>query len=227
MSAAAAAVEILFEDNHLLALNKPPGLLTQDSGRDEDSLEARAREYVRRSRGKPGAAFLHVVHRLDRAASGVVLCATTSKALARLNEAVRRRQVHKLYHAIVQPGPGHEAAELQHWLAHDEHRARVAEPGTEGARQCRLRYRVLARRGEAALLEIDLDTGRYHQIRAQMAAIGCPVLGDGKYGGRRIELTAGDAPGGIALHHRRLEIEHPVRRAPLRIEAPYPAGWPW
>lgn len=212
-------VEVLHEDNHLLALNKPPALLTQDSGRGEDNLESRARHYLRESRNKPGEAFLHAVHRLDREASGVVLCATTSKALTRLNEQVRKRRVHKLYHAVVQPAPADDAAELVHWLAHADHRAVVTAPGGDDARECRLRYRVLWRDGGRALLEIDLQTGRYHQIRAQLAAVGCPILGDARYGG------SADWAVGIALHHRRLQVEHPVRQQPLTIEAPYPSNW--
>lgn len=212
-------VEVLYEDNHLLALAKPAGLLTQDSGRDEDSLEARARGYVKEARGKPGDVFLHVVHRLDREVSGVVLCATTSKALARLNEQVRDRRVRKTYHAIVRPAPAATEGELVHWLVHAHLHARVAAAGEEGARECRLHYRVLQGLDGGAVLEVDLQTGRYHQIRAQLAAAGFPIVGDTRYGG------APDAGGGIRLHHRRLQIEHPVRREPLVIEAPYPMSW--
>jgi len=219
-------IEVLFEDNHLLAINKPAGLLTQDSGRGEDSAEERARRYVKETRNKPGTVFLHVAHRLDREASGIVLCATTSKALARLNEQMRARSVRKLYHAVVElPTTGRgeppaEHGELVDWLAHDDHRARIAAAGTVGAQECRMCYRVLARGDGIVVLEIDLKTGRYHQIRAQLAAAGWPILGDRRYGGPPCDMA------GIALHHVRLELEHPVRRTPLVLEAAHPDTWP-
>lgn len=219
--AVTAALDVLYEDNHLVAAGKPPGLLTQSSGRDEDSLEERAREWVRVRRDKPGNVFLHAVHRLDRDVSGVVLFAVTGKALSRINEQMRQRRVRRVYHALVSGAPPAEAGRLEHWLAHRRHRAEVVAAGAPGARRCELTYRVLARRGGVSLLEVELETGRYHQIRAQLADAGCPILGDDRYGNRE----PGPA-GGIGLHHRRLELEHPVRREPLVIEAPYPAGWP-
>lgn len=214
------ALDVLLEDNHLLAANKPPGLLTQPSGRSEDSLEARAKEWVRHAKGKPGAVFLHAVHRLDRDVSGVVLFARTSKALGRLQEEVRGRRVVKTYHALLERMPPAEDGILEDWLVHGEHRARVVPAGHGGAKLGRLEYRVLKHLGEVVLVEIRLETGRYHQIRAQLAAAGCPVAGDGKYGSRA------PTPGRIALHHRRFEIRHPVRDVTVAIEAPYPKGWP-
>lgn len=214
------ALAILFEDNHLLAANKPPGLLTQPSGRREDSLEARAKEWIRRTKAKPGAVFLHAVHRLDRDVSGVVLFARTSKALSRLQEQMRGRRVVKIYHALVEGLPPHEAGVLEDWLTHGTHRAHVAKPDTRDAKLARLEYRCLRHDDGRTLVEVQLETGRYHQIRAQLAAAGCPIAGDARYGSRH------PTPGRIALHHRRLEIEHPVRKEPVSIEAPYPAGWP-
>ncbi len=217
---AAGALDLLLEDNHLLAANKPPGLLTQPSGRSEDSLEARAKEWVRAAKGKPGEVFLHAVHRLDREVSGVVLFARTSKALGRLQEEMRARRAVKVYHALLERMPPEEEGVLEHWLAHGEHRARVAKAGSRDAKASRLEYRVLKHLGEVVLVEVLLHTGRYHQIRAQFAAAGCPVAGDGRYGSRA------PTPGRIGLHHRRLEILHPVRKVTIAIEAPYPRGWP-
>jgi 23S rRNA pseudouridine1911/1915/1917 synthase len=215
-----ARLDVLFEDNHLLAANKPPGIVTQPAGGDVDSLEARAKEWVRRTKGKPGAVFLHAVHRLDREASGVVLFARTSKALSRLNEEIRARRVEKIYHAWVEGLPPAEEGMLTSWLAHGEHAARVVREGAKGAKRATLAYRALRRHEDLTLLEIRLETGRYHQIRAQLAAAGCPVAGDGRYGSRA------PTPGRILLHHRRLTIAHPVRKEPVVIEAEYPPGWP-
>jgi len=213
-------LDVLLEDNHLLAANKPPGLLTQPSGRDEDSLESRAKEWVRVAKAKPGAVFLHAVHRLDREVSGVVLFARTSKALGRLQEEVRARRVVKVYHALVEGMPPDERGVLEHWLAHGSHKARVVRAGARDGKLSRLTYRCLRHVDGLVLVEVGLETGRYHQIRAQLAAAGCPVAGDGRYGSRA------PTPGRIALHQRRFEIAHPVRGGIAAIEAPYPAGWP-
>ena len=215
-----AAVVVLLEDNHLLALNKPPGLLTQPSPAEADSLENRAKEWIRRTKQKPGQVFLHAVHRLDRDVSGVVLFARTSKALARLQESIRSRKVTKIYHALVESLPEEETARLEHWLVHDSHHARVVKPHAREAKLAVLEYRVVRHVYELFLLEVKLETGRYHQIRAQLAAIGCPIAGDGRYGSRY------PAKGRIALHHRSLVIAHPVKNEEVAIEAPYPVDWP-
>jgi 23S rRNA pseudouridine1911/1915/1917 synthase len=211
---------VLLEDNHLLAANKPPGLLTQPTERDEDSLETRAREWVRRTKDKPGNVFLHAVHRLDREASGVVLFARTSKALSRLNEEIRARRVEKIYHAWVEGMPPEEEGTLTNWIAHGEHAAKIVKASASGAKQATLAYRALRRIEDLTLLEIRLDTGRYHQIRAQLAAAGCPISGDGRYRSRE------PTPGRILLHHRRLTVAHPVQKGTVVIEADYPSGWP-
>lgn len=216
-----AEVRILYEDNHLLALAKPAGLLTQPSGTSRESLEERAKEYVRRSKGKPGNVFLHALHRLDRAVSGAVLFARTGKALSRLSAAQRERRIGKIYLALVDRRPARPEGRLVHHLRHGSGRAEIALPGEEGARESVLAYRTIRERKGLFLLEIDLRTGRYHQIRAQLAASGTPVLGDGKYGG-----TVPFAGGAIALHHARLAFDHPVGGAPVRIKAPLPSAWP-
>ena len=250
---------ILFADNHLLAISKPPGLLSQDSGTGLRNLEDWAREWVRADKGKPGNVFLNAVHRIDRAVSGVVLFARTSKALSRLNEDIRSRSCRKIYHALVEKKPAKDADELVHWLSHEHHRAEVCKEGAADAQRAVMRYRIIEmegrqiaskgaimcrpRTGQAVsprwgqrpltgspslqrsgltLLEIDLETGRYHQIRAQLAAIGCPIAGDEKYGALQKSRN-----GDIALHHRRLEITHPTKKEPIRIEAPYPTDSVW
>jgi 23S rRNA pseudouridine1911/1915/1917 synthase len=217
----ARALRVVYEDNHLLAVDKPAGLLTQPSGTAGDNLEARAKAYVRSSRGKSGAVFLHAVHRLDRSASGVVLFARTSKALSRLSGAIRERRVRKVYRALVEGRPPRDAQLLRHAIRHRSHRAEVSRDPEAAGKEASLAYRVLRRGRRFALLEIELHTGRYHQIRAQLAASGMPVAGDRKYGAS--ESLPG---GGIALHHALLEIEHPVRKERIRIEAPVPANWP-
>ena len=213
---------ILHADNHLLAVNKPAGWLTQDSGTGLRNMEDWAREWVRVDKGKAGNVFLNAVHRIDKAVSGVVLFARTSKALSRLNADIRNRNCKKTYHALVEGVPEKPSAELIHWLAHEHHRAEVCREGAKGAQRAVLRYRTLGQTGDLSLLEIDLETGRYHQIRAQLASIGCPIAGDGKYGAKR-----GSEKNGIGLHHAQLEITHPTTRESVVIPAPYPkpSGW--
>lgn len=221
-SAAALNPRVVFSDNHLLAVNKPAGLLSQDSGTGLRNLEDWAREWVRVDKNKPGAVFLNAVHRIDRAVSGVVLFARTSKALTRLNEDVRKRNCKKIYHALVEGAPPKATAELVHFLAHENHRARVCREGDKKAQRAVLRYKTLKTIGKRTVLEVDLETGRYHQIRAQLAAIGCPIAGDVKYGGK-----TGDKADGIGLHHRRLEVVHPTRKEPVVLTAPYPETAWW
>lgn len=213
---------ILFSDNHLLALNKPAGMLTQDSGTGLYNIEDWAREWVRVDKNKAGAVFLNAVHRIDKAVSGVVLFARTSKALSRLNEDVRNRNCRKIYHALVEGSPANSSGKLVHWLSHEHHRAEVCREGDPGAQRAVLQYNVIRQTGKLTHLEIDLETGRYHQIRAQLSAIGCPIAGDEKYGAKQKSDT-----GEIALHHRRLEINHPTLKQPVLIEAPYPGSSAW
>ncbi|OPZ25991.1 MAG: Ribosomal large subunit pseudouridine synthase A [Lentisphaerae bacterium ADurb.BinA184] len=212
---------ILYEDNHLLAVNKPPGLLTQASGRDADSIEDQARQYVKRTCGKPGGVFLHAVHRLDAPTSGVVLLARTDKALGRLQQALRERRVGKIYHAVVARRPPADEGRLEHHLRHGDRHAQAIGPAHPEARLAILDYRVLGRAGEGWLVEVSIRTGRYHQIRAQLAAVGAPILGDTVYGAPPLPAYPG-----IWLHHRRMVVPHPTLRTPLTIEAPYPPGWP-
>ena len=211
---------IVYADNHLLAVNKPGGVLTQASGRDEINLEDWAREWVRVEKNKPGAAFLHAVHRLDRPVSGVVLFARTSKALSRLNESMRRQQSGKLYVARVERVPDNPSGELVDFLVHDHHIARIKDDSYPEAKRAVLRYRQAALCGEGALLEVELITGRYHQIRVQLSGMGCPIIGDARYG-------ATEAFNAIGLHHQKLTLEHPVLKESLEIKAPVPVEGCW
>lgn len=215
-------LDVLYHDNHLLAVNKPAGLLTQPSGTDRDNLEDRSKAWVKEVKNKPGNVFLHAVHRLDQVVSGIVLFACTDKALSRLNADMREHRFTKIYHAVVSGTPAKESGSLQHFLLHDDSRATLAKKGDPNAKESLLDYKVLKKSGRLTLLEIQLHTGRYHQIRAQLAAIGCPVIGDEKYGSP-VKLTAG---GVIALHHARLTVIHPVSKTQIVMNAPDPANWP-
>lgn len=207
-------IDIVYEDNHLLVLNKPPLLLTQPSGTDKESLERLAKVWLKTKYEKPGNVFLEAIHRLDRTASGIVVFAKTSKALTRLMSDLRNSQVRKVYHALVRKTPKDSQGVLEHFLIHDDFRATVAREGAHGAKLCRLSYSLIKQGKNSCLLEIELETGRYHQIRAQLSVIGCPILGDKKYGGSEFW----DYPG-IALHHCHFEIPHPITKEMLSFGA--------
>jgi 23S rRNA pseudouridine1911/1915/1917 synthase len=210
----------LYHDNHLLALNKPAGLLTQPSGTARDNLEDQAKEYIKQIKNKPGNVYLHAVHRIDRVVSGIVLFACTDKALSRLNADLRARRFKKTYLALVHGVPPQDKGTLSHFLTHGDFRADVVSADAPGARECRLDYKTLNRSESLSMLEIELHTGRYHQIRAQLAAVGCPIYGDGKYG------APSRLPGGtIALHHTLLGITHPTQKTGITLQAPPPVQW--
>lgn len=215
------ALEVIYEDNHLLAVNKPPGLPTMGVAAHATSLVALAKQYIKRRYSKPGNVYLGIMSRLDADSSGVVLLARTSKAAARLTEQFRTRKVRKTYWAIISGTIDPATGELTDWLAKDEARQRMAivEPSTPGAKEARLRYRTVARVGRGTLLEIDLLTGRKHQIRLQFAARGLPIFGERKYG-QGMPFSAG-----LALHARRLVVEHPVGKQSIELVAPAPAAW--
>jgi 23S rRNA pseudouridine1911/1915/1917 synthase len=213
--------DVLYHDNQILAANKPSGLLTQPSGTDKDNLEDRSKAWIKEIKNKPGNVFLHAVHRLDQVVSGVVLFACTDKALSRLNADLRAHRFTKIYHAVVSGTPSQSKGSLRHFLVHDDSRAEIAQEGDPDARECLLDYHILKQFDGKSLLEIRLHTGRYHQIRAQLSTIGCPILGDKKYGSK-VSLP----DGAIALHHARLTIIHPVSKAEIIIEAPQPDYWP-
>lgn len=226
----AGPLEVLCEDGPVLAVNKPAGLLTQGVPIGIPTLEAQVKEYLKQRYAKPGNVYLGIPHRLDRPVSGVVVFARNSKAAARLAEQFRERQVRKVYWAVVEGRPEPDFAELTDWLRKvpEVARAEPATAKTPGARECRLAYRTLRPVTGGTLVEVELGTGRMHQIRAQLALHGWPVVGDREYGART-RLVSGEIADPrqepIALHARSLTILHPVRYTPLTIEAPLPSSW--
>jgi 23S rRNA pseudouridine1911/1915/1917 synthase len=214
-------LDVLYEDNHLLVVNKPALLPTMGVAEGERSLLTVAKQYVRRKYNKPGNVYLGVVSRLDSMVTGVVVFARTSKAAARLTEQFRSGDVDKIYWAIVAGTPRPVAANCEDWLRKDEarHRMVVSRAGETAAKLARLKYRTLEELDETSFLEVQLETGRKHQIRVQLAHRGHPVLGDRKYGSRA------SFPRGIALHSQRLSLTHPVRQTRLDFLAPLPDAW--
>jgi 23S rRNA pseudouridine1911/1915/1917 synthase len=212
---------VIFEDNHLLVVNKPAGLPTQGVVEGAASVVTAAKDYLKRKYKKPGNVYLGVVSRLDSSVSGVLVLARTSKAAARLNEQFRERQTHKVYWAVVERLPDPAEGELIDWVKKDEKRQRMAvvSKHTVGAQRARLTYRTLRKLSGCTLLEVKLETGRKHQIRLQLAAAGCPILGDRKYGSKR------QFAGGIALHAQQLEIAHPINRERLAFTAEPPVAF--
>ncbi len=204
--------QVLFSDNHVLAVDKPALLVTQPTEGHVTSLEEWAKAWVKESMQKSGAVFLHAIHRLDREVGGIVLFARTSKALTRLNEAMRKKQIVKTYHALVEGYIKESEGRLCHHLEHKEHRAEISS-GPE-SKEAILRYHVLERKKDTTLVEIQLETGRYHQIRAQFAAIGHPIIGDRKYGSKTLYFQAG-----IALCHAEISFPHPVLKNTIEIQS--------
>jgi len=213
--------DILYEDNHVLVANKRAGDLVQPDPSGNSALENEIKAFLKRRDAKPGAVFLGIVHRIDRPVSGAVLFAKTSKALARLNEMIREREIEKTYWAIVEKLPPEPEALLVHHLVRDDrnNRVRVYEKPTGESKEARLQYRTLASGDRYHLLEVKLLTGRHHQIRAQLAKIGSPIRGDLKYGAARSNPN-----GGISLHARQLGFVHPVSRELVTVTAPAPEG---
>lgn len=221
------SLEVLYEDNHCLAVNKPAGLPSQADDSGSVSLVDVASCYLRERYHKPGNVYVGLVHRLDRPTSGVVLLARTSKAASRLAAQFRVGSVEKVYWAIVEGGPVEEEGIWTDRLEKDRraNRSRTVRDESESAREARVAYRVLQRWPDSAKLELLPSTGRSHQLRVQLASRRLPIVGDGKYGaGSRIEAV--DGGGRIALHARRLTFTHPTRGEVMAVEAPVPADWP-
>lgn len=220
----ASGLHILFEDNHLLALNKPAGVLVQGDSTGDEPLVESAKKYLKHKYNKPGAVFLGVVHRIDRPVSGVVVFARTSKALSRMNELFRSRQTQKIYLAVANNKPPADAGTLVHWLkkSDEKNKATVYAKETPGSLRCELTYRQLTEKHGYHLLEVKPLTGRPHQIRAQLAAMGCPIVGDVKYG-----FPQANADGRIHLHAFQLSFVHPVKKTELIIRAPLPDEKIW
>ena len=213
-------MQVLYEDNHIIVVYKQSGEIIQGDKTGDKPLSETIKAWIKEKYAKPGNVFLGVVHRLDRPVSGLVVFAKTSKALSRLNDMFRNGEVKKTYWAMVQTAPDVPEATLTNWLVRNEkqNKSYVCTPSQKrDARKAVLHYRLLAQSENYYLLEIDLQTGRHHQIRCQLAAIGCPIRGDLKYGAGR-----SNPDGGISLHARRVSFVHPVSKRPINIVAPVP-----
>jgi 23S rRNA pseudouridine1911/1915/1917 synthase len=212
---------ILYEDNHLLAVAKPPGLATMGVPDGKPSLLAAAKQYLKVKYDKPGEVYLGIVSRLDAPVTGVILLARTSKAAARLTEQFRSGTVEKLYWAVVEEQPDRPAGDCVDWVRKDERHRRmhIAAATNPDAKEARLSYRTLKSVSGGTLLEVQLVTGRKHQIRLQLAHRGWPIVGDRKYGATtRLEE-------GIALHARQLNFVHPVQKTEISLTAEVPRSW--
>lgn len=210
---------VLYEDNHIIAVNKSSSEIVQGDKTGDKPLSEMVKSYIKEKYNKPGDVFLGVTHRLDRPVSGVVLFARTSKALTRLNDMFRNQEVGKTYWAIVQNRPEEPEGRLEHYLIRNEKQNKSYAYETEKpkSKKATLTYQLKASSDRYHLLEVRLETGRHHQIRCQLAAIGCSIKGDLKYGAPRSNPN-----GGISLHARTVEFIHPVSQEKIYIEAPVP-----
>lgn len=215
---------ILYEDNHLIAINKMPGELSQGDKTGDLSLIDDVKDYLRRKYDKKGNVYLGLPHRLDRPTSGVILFAKTDKALSRLSDSFRKGEVDKTYYAVVLERPQKSEDRLIHYLVRDEKRnISIAYPReVRGSQKAILSYSLIDESEKYFLLSVNLETGRHHQIRSQLKAIGLHIKGDLKYGAPR-----SNRDGGICLHSRRISLIHPVRKEPLEIIAPLPDDDIW
>lgn len=217
-------MDVVYEDNHIIIVNKRSSEIVQGDKTGDRTLAEKVKEYIKQKYHKPGNVFLGVVHRLDRPVSGLVVFARTGKALARLNEMFRTKEVKKTYWAIVGNCPSLPEGELCHWLVRNEkqNKSYAYDAEKPGAKQAILNYRLIGRSDRYYLLEVDLKTGRHHQIRCQLAKIGCPIKGDLKYGAPR-----SNPDGSISLHARRICFIHPVSKKEICVEAPLPEDRLW
>lgn len=215
---------VLYEDNHIIVVNKRSSDLVQGDSTGDEPLDDIVRAYIKEKYNKPGDVFLGVVHRLDRPVSWCVVYARTSKALSRLSELFRTRDVRKTYWAIVSERPPAEEGTISNYLKKNEpqNKSYVYDKEVKGSKLAELSYRVLSRSEKYYLIEVDLMTGRHHQIRAQLASAGCPIKGDLKYGSKR-----SNEGGGISLHSRRISFVHPVKNEEITVEAPLPDDRIW
>lgn len=217
-------IDILYEDNHLIAVNKKPSEIVQGDKTGDEPLSEKVKEYLRKKYNKSGNVFCGVTHRIDRPVSGVVIFAKTSKALTRLNEIFRDKKIKKTYWAVVKNKPNSEVGHLIHYLKKNQQKnmSRAFDKETEGALKAELDYKIIFSSDNCYLLEINPQTGRHHQIRVQLSAIGCPIKGDVKYGFRRTNEDAS-----IHLHARKTEFIHPVSKSPVVIKANPPDEVLW
>ncbi len=216
--------DILYEDNHLIAVNKRAGDIVQVDETGDMPLDEMVKEFIAEKYSKPGGAFLGVVHRLDRPVSGLILFAKTSKALERMNAVFKNREVKKTYFAVVRKKPAKTKGKLINWLIKNPQKNVVASHNHEviGSQYCELDYELLGELDGYYLLKVNPLTGRSHQIRVQLSTMGCPIVGDNKYGYPR-----GSRKGSICLHARQLEFLHPVKKEPVKIFAKLPKDGFW
>ena len=211
--------QILYEDNHIIIINKKVGQLVQGDKTGDQSLLELLKDFIKERDQKPGNVYLGLVHRIDRPTSGLVIYAKTSKALSRLTQMVKNREIKKTYWAVVPKEMIPQSQTLTHYLKKNEknNKAIIYSHETEGAKNAILNYNIIKTLDNYMLLEVDLQTGRHHQIRAQLSKIGVPIKGDLKYGAPR-----SNPDGGISLHARKLEFIHPVSKELIKITAPVP-----
>ena len=217
-------MQVVYEDNHIIIVNKQSGEIVQGDKTGDRPLSDIVKQYIKEKYQKPGEVFLGVVHRLDRPVSGLVVFARTSKALTRLNKMFAEGEVHKTYWAIVKNMPEQPEGTLTHWLVRNEKQNKSYAYTTEkpNAKKAILKYKVIGRSDNYTLLEVNLMTGRHHQIRCQLAAMGCPIKGDLKYGAPR-----SNPDGSISLMSRHVEFTHPVSKLQIAVEAPLPEDSLW
>ena len=217
-------MKVLYEDNHIIVVNKESGEIVQGDKTGDTPLSDIVKDYIKVKYQKPGNVFLGVVHRLDRPVSGAAVFARTSKALSRLNEMFRRGEVHKTYWAIVKNKPKADAATLVSWIVRNEkqNKSYAYDHEVKDSKKAVLDYRLIASGDTYHILEIRLHTGRHHQIRCQLAAMGCPIKGDLKYGSQR-----SNADGSISLLSRHTEFLHPVSKQLIAVDAPLPSDPLW
>lgn len=217
-------MKVIYEDNHIIIVNKQSGEIVQGDKTGDRPLSDIVKQYIKEKYQKPGEVFLGVVHRLDRPVSGLVVFARTSKALTRLNKMFAEGEVHKTYWAIVKNTPKQPEGTLTHWLVRNEKQNKSYAYTTEkpNAKKAILKYKVIGRSDNYTLLEVNLMTGRHHQIRCQLAAMGCPIKGDLKYGAPR-----SNPDGSISLMSRHVEFTHPVSKLQIAVEAPLPEDSLW
>lgn len=212
-------IEVLFEDNHIIAVNKKPSDIIQGDKTGDVPLSEHVKNYIKKKYDKPGEVYLGTVHRLDRPVSGVVLFAKTSKSLSRLNELFRNKEIQKTYWAVVKNKPAKEQDHLVHYLIKNEQKnqSKAYPKEVKGSLKCELGYKLIQSSDNYFLLEVNPFTGRHHQIRVQLSSIGCPIKGDLKYGAKR-----SNPDGSIHLHARKIEFVHPVKKESLTIVADPP-----
>ncbi|MCR5711861.1 MAG: RNA pseudouridine synthase [Prevotella sp.] len=217
-------MQVVYEDNHIIIVYKESGEIVQGDKTGDEPLAEKVKAYLKEKYAKPGLVFLGIVHRLDRPVSGLVMFARTSKALTRLNDMFRHGDIHKTYWAVVQDKPEESEGTLEHWLTRNEKQNKTYAYYHEvpGSKKAILNYRMIGQTERYYLLEINLLTGRHHQIRCQLAEMGCPIKGDLKYGARR-----SNPDGSISLLAHRLEFIHPVKKEPIVVESPLPDDPLW